>query len=169
VVNGNPYAYQQQQPQAQAPARELTTLEKAEAALANGQGAQAIHFYREYLKEWPDDTMAMRALALALVNERRWDQAAAVMAMAYEKNPKLAYQTPDASILPGGLTGLRKLVTAGVTYAGRVKTSSSWLLVAVLMQAEGRPEVALKMLERSKAEGLNAKVLVELTVALTQK
>ena len=147
-------AYNAQAAQQAQPQREPTPLEKADAMLMYGETKAASEAYRKYLEDAPDDAAAMRSLAIALLDLRRFDEAVAVMAMAYEKQPRLA-RTPIDPALFGGPSGLRSRVNAAVTYANRVNSGSAWLMVAALMQSEGRDEVAVRMIERAKLAGLS--------------
>jgi len=158
-------AYNAQSAQ-QAPAvREPTPLERADAMLMYGESKLAAEAYRKYLEDAPDDAAAMRSLALALLDLRRFDESVAVMAMAYEKQPRLA-RTPIDPTFFDDASDLRKSVNAAVTYANRVNSGSAWLLVATLMQAEERDDVAAKMVERAKGAGLAEGVATELADVL---
>ncbi len=163
-------AYMQTPPATQyaAPMRELTPLEQADAALRDGEVQAAIRQYREYLDKTPDDAPAMRSLALALLAGRQPSQAAAVMALAYQKDPSLARRPIDPGQVKNDLSGMRTLVQSAVRYANKVDSGSAWLTVAVLIQGEGRVAVAKKMVLRAKAHGLDAKVADELERELTR-
>jgi len=147
------------------PAREPTPLEQADAMLAYGESRAAVEAYRKYLDDAPDDAAAMRSLAVGLLDLRRFDEAVAVMVMAYERQPRLA-RTPLGPEALGGSAELRRRVTSSVAYANRVNSASAWLLVAALMQAEGRDDVALRMVERARVSGLAEPVAAEFGAVL---
>lgn len=147
------------------PPREPTPLEKADALLLYGEPKASAEAYRKYLEDAPDDASAMRSLAIALLQLRRFDEAVAVMAMAYDKQPRLA-RTPIDPAFFGDAAGLRKSLNSAVNYANRVNSGSAWLLVAALMQAEGRDDVALRMTERARAAGLAEPVATQLADVL---
>jgi tetratricopeptide (TPR) repeat protein len=153
-------AYNAQAAQAAQPPREPTLLERADAMLMYGEAKAAAQAYRKYLEDVPDDAAAMRSLAIALLAQRRFDESIAVLAMAYEKEPRLA-RTPIDPAFFGEPSALRRQVNAAVTYANRVNSGSSWLLVAALMQAEGRDDVALRMATRARETGLRENVASE--------
>ncbi len=162
-------AYNAQTAQQQAqPAREPTPLEKADAMLMYGDSKGAIDAYRRYLDAVPDDAPVMRSLAVALLDQKRFDEAVAVLAMAYEKQPRLA-RTPIDPALFGDAAGLRRRLNAAVTYANRVNSGSAWLLVAALMQCEGREDVALRIVERARAAGLADPIAVQMADVLKRK
>jgi hypothetical protein len=52
----------------------------------------------------------------------------------------------------------RGLVTKAVTNANRGKSASEWLLVGAFMQAEGRGELAAKMIDKAAAAGLEVEI-----------
>lgn len=155
----------QMQTAQQPPQREPTELEKADAMLMYGESKAAAQAYRKYLEAVPDDAAAMRSLAIALLGQRRFDEAVAVMAMAYDKQPRLA-RTPIDAALFGDAASLRRQLNSAVTYANRVNSGSAWLLVAALMQAEGREDVAARIAARAREAGLSEPIATELADVL---
>ena len=148
--------------------KDLTVLEQADLYLRQGQTSKAIAAYREHMLNNGDDVVAMRRLALALLANGSVDESAAMMGLAYQTDAAaLAPQPIDADLIPGGRTNYRKLLGKAVRHAHQMKTGSSWLLVAVLMQGEDRVDVALKMIERAKAAGLDEQIIREMTDALS--
>lgn len=177
VLTGQQFEQDLTSPQPQA--APLTTLEEARRAYKNGDGAEAIKLFRRHLDVAPDDgetgvggvesedTEAMRLLSLAFLDEREMTRSIAMMAHAYSTDPALASRPIDPASLPGDRLDMRRRVTDAVAYAHEVKSASAWLMVAVLMQAEGRDGVALKMLERGIDLGLDERVADELAVELS--
>ena len=103
----------------------------------------------------PNDTERKRLLAVANAGLRDYEAAAAVMLDVYESDPEIAVYPLDQDGLFESSLDLRRLVVGAVRYAQRVGTARAWLLVAVLMQAEGRENVAAEMLNRAAAQGLD--------------
>jgi hypothetical protein len=62
---------------------------------------------------------------------------------------------------------LRELVVKSVRYANRMNTGSAWLMVTILMQAEGRNDLALTNLAKAESVGLDAKLVAALRSAMT--
>lgn len=149
-----------------APAPALTTLEKADLALSESRAKDAVTLYQDYLKTTPNDAEATRSLALALLLDKRHKEAVAVMIDAYVKHPGLAAQLIGSDNLPMGEAGLRKLLLAVVPYAHRTKTASGYLTTAVLLQAQGKKDAALRLLAKAKDAGLDKRVASELEIAL---
>jgi len=166
VTQAQTLAAQQQLQQQQAAERALTPVERAEVAWRAGQTDDSIRFFREHLDKEPTDADAMRYLALVLIDDRKVEQAVALMAMAYQKDPKLAAKALPLDILPGGELGQRRRLIQVSTYANRIKTGSAWMTLAVLMQSERRDDAAAKMVEKSRAAGGNPSVLDELALSL---
>ncbi len=155
---------QAQQPQQ--PAQQATLLDIAKQDLRSGQTATAVTMIRKHLKVQPDDTGAMRVLGMALLETKQFDDAAAIFRQAYRTDPNLSNEPVDVAELGIDDTELRRLVSSTVLYAHRVNSGSSWLTVAVLMQAEGRKVNARDMLARSEKLGLESTIVAPMKAAL---
>ncbi|MBC7770893.1 MAG: hypothetical protein H7210_00225 [Pyrinomonadaceae bacterium] len=149
-----------------APPEPLSTLEKADVALSESRSKDAVKLFQEHLKTTPNDAEATRSLALALLLEKRHKEAVAVMIGVYEKHHGLAAQVIESDNLPRGEAGLRTLVLAVVPYANRTKTASGYLTTAVLLQAQGKTDAALRLLTKAKDAGLDERIASEMEVAL---
>jgi hypothetical protein len=92
-----------------------------------------------------------------------------MMRQAYRADPTLASRELDADLL--NLTSSRRaaLVNRAVEYANRVGSASGWLSVTVLMQADGRYELARKQLKKAADEGLEPDVRSALDAALASR
>jgi hypothetical protein len=157
---------QAQQPAPQQPAQPVTLLDIAKQDLRNGQSATAIAMLRKHLKVQADDTGAMRVLGMALLETKQFDDAAAIIRQAYRTDPNLSNEPVDASELGIDDTELRRMVSSTVLYAHRINSGSSWLTVAVLMQAEGRKVNARDMLAKSEKLGLESTIAAPMKAAL---
>ncbi len=146
--------------------RTLTPIELADMAWQNGDVGQAISHFKDYIAGAPDDMDALRYLALAYMDDRKLDQAVAVMAMAYERTPQLASRSLPSSDVPGGERQMRRRVNAISGYANRTKTGSAWLTLAVLIQSEGRETAARPIVDRAAKAGLNPTIVAEMKAAL---
>lgn len=155
------------QPMEEAPVRELTVAEQADLLLGTNRPEAAAQLYQEHLSQHPDDAAAIRALAVALLKSGRPQEAVAVAAMAYDKDPSGLAIRPIPTALFSDPDDLRAALNRAVTYANRVNTASAWLLVATLMQAEGRDRVAARMLDRAIALGLSERVASAMAAELS--
>lgn len=155
------------QPMEGAPVRELTVVEQADLLLGTNRPEAAAMLYQEHLAQHPDDAVAMRALAVALLKAGRPQEAVAVAAMAYDKDPSGLAIRPIPTVLFSDPDDLRAALNRAVTYANRVNTASAWLLVATLMQAEGRDPVAARMLDRAIDLGLSERVASAMAAELS--
>lgn len=151
---------------AQRAAPTLTTMQQAAEALQNGDAAAAASLFQQRLHENENDALAQRGLALALLEQRKIDQAIAVLGQTYVKYPWLSGMPIQASSLPGGERDLRSRFNTIMTYANRAGTASSLLSAAVIAQAEDRADVALKLVDRAQAAGLEPKVAAAMRTAL---
>lgn len=162
---------QQMQGQAPPPATPptpLTTLEKADLSLAYGEPDDAVRFYREHLESNPEDAPAMRSLGVALIQARRVKEGVAVIALAYEKDVTLARRPLDPEMVEDGDVGFHDVLLSVVPYANKSRSASGYLAVAVLMQAQGRNDLALKMLAKAKQAGLGEKIAGEMELELSR-
>jgi tetratricopeptide (TPR) repeat protein len=132
-----------------------TVYETAVYWMMEGDAEQAVEWYRAHLDENPDDLLAMREYAAAMLEAGRTLDAVAVMAYAYDLAPGLSGRAMDPGLWDGSPLRLRRSVVQAVRAAHAAGTGHAWLLVAVLMQAEGRDAVALRMVDRALEMGLN--------------
>jgi hypothetical protein len=146
----------------------LTDVDIAKYELRNAQAESAVKNLRNYLKTRVDDAQAMRMLAVALLETKHFDDAAAMFRQVYRTDPGLASEPIDALDLGIDESDLRRMVNSSVTYAHRVNSASSWLTVAALMQAEGRKAQAKDMLGRAEKLGLEAIIAAPMKSALEQ-
>lgn len=147
----------------------LTPLETARYWMAAEDSSSAAAWYRGYLDENPDDARVMREYASALLEEGRTVDAVAMMGYAYSLMPGLANEAMDRAIWGDSAFRLRDSVTDAVRFGHRSSSGNAWLLVAVLMQAEGRDQVALKMIDRAVGEGLDVGIADRMRLRLTQR
>lgn len=147
----------------------LPVLERADLALRHNYLADAALLYREHIASHGETPDVVRMLGLSLLYQRNTAQAAALLLSAYENDVTLVSRPIDPAWLPGNRSTLRDRVSEAVRLAGRTKTPDGWLTAVVLMQAEGRPEVALRTLDRAKEAGLRQTVYEALRDALIAK
>lgn len=155
--------------QAQAPAPQPTAYDYGMAALQSGNSGAAVRYFREVVQKDKNDAGAMRLLAVSLLESRQPDDAAAMLRQAYTMDPTLAGRQLDADNL--GMNSARRssLVNRSVEYANRVNSASSWLMVSVMMQTDGRFELARRMLARASDQGLDPAVFKAMDSALAAR
>jgi hypothetical protein len=142
-----------------------TDIDAARRLVSNEVYEAAVERYRMHLAENPDDFEVMAELSLALAGAGRFDDATAMARLAYERDPTLANRPLDERVAIDSRE-LRKIVVRAVRSAHDRDSASGWLLVTVLMQAENRDPVGLRMLDRAADRGLDAGVVDALRVAL---
>ncbi len=147
------------------PEARLNAFEKAGNRLYDGTPDEAVVLLRMFTRQHPDDAEAARALALALIDSRRTREGVELIGQVYARHPALA-----DSALPRDSVGpeheMRDLVVRVVEFAQRENTAAAWLTVAMLMQAEGRLDPALKMIDRADTRQLSAEVSAAMRSAL---
>jgi len=154
-----PLAMQPPSPAAvQPPAPPPTLVDVAMAAMAQRRPAVAVEALRREIREQGEQGSTLRLLALALAMDRRWEHAAAVMRAAYRLDPKLTTTPLDAAAAGLDARQLRDTVKSAVQAAHRAASASPWLLVAALMQAEGREALASTMASRAAKAGLEPEI-----------
>jgi len=128
---------------------------------------EATASYREHLDAEPGDGIAMRELALALLEDERVPEGVALFRHAYEVDPSLARDPIDARALgPEAKDRLSGLVRRVAIYANQGESSSGWLAITVLIQAQGRDRVARMNLERAMRAGLDRALARPIGLAL---
>lgn len=157
--NGVQAVYPQMPAQDAAPAvvyaaEPTSSFEVGVLALQGGEPALAVAALRRHANQYPDDGRALRTLAVALLADKQVEDAGIILRQAYRTDPKLAGEPLVPLSLGFGERPFRDLVTRAVGHANRANTGSAWLLVASLMQAEGRLDLAKTMLARARANGL---------------
>jgi hypothetical protein len=140
------------------PPQPLRPMELARLAIASGQPKVAIEAIRREIKEQGETTETLRLMAVAFAIDRRWNDASALMRSAYRLDTKLGASPLELVGLGFNAQSWRELVSRSVSNANRGKAASDWLLVAALMQAEGRDDLAKKMVERSLKTGLEPEI-----------
>lgn len=135
-----------------------TLLDLAQAAMAQRQPKVAVEALRREIREQGERGETLRLLGLALAMDRRWLDAAAVMRQAHRLDPRLATLPVDATAIGLEDRVLREAVKGAVLAANRGKSASEWLLVATLMQAEGRVALASAMASRAAKAGLEPEI-----------
>lgn len=146
----------------------LTVLETARALFYQGSEEEAVEWYRAHLEDNPQDMGVMREYAVALLGAGRPLNAVAMMGYAYDLSPGLSASAMDAGLWGDSWARLRGAVRDAVRYANRSPSGGAWLLVAVLMQAEGRDNVAARMIDRAAGLGLSSAVADRMRTRLTQ-
>ncbi len=165
-MSGPPQEFEASQAQ---PEVELTAHEMAVGWMQAGDAEAAVNWFEEHLRQYPNDLVGMREYGLALIDAGRIADGVAMVGYVYDLMPGLANQSMGSDFWGGSVTRLRRSVTNTVRFAQRSPSGNAWLAVAVLMQAEGRDDVALRMIERAADEGLDPGVADRMRVRLTRR
>ncbi len=115
----------------------------------------AIAAYGTHLQEHPEDSIALREMGVALLEANRIKDGVQLIHEAYLRNPELGILPIRKVVLGENPERLRKLVVKLVKYSHRESSAQGWLAVGVLMQCEGRDELAVEMLDRAVELGLD--------------
>lgn len=156
-------------PQAEAAApKPLTPDQRAIIAMRAQDFSTAVNAWREQVNNSPRDIVALRALGLSLIGQREQAEGVALIVMAYELDPTLAYRS--ASVELGrdraGQDSLQRITANARSYAQQQGTSSAWLALAVAIQAQDKAAAAKMILKRAEDNGLEARIADELRKAL---
>ncbi len=146
-----------------------TDRELGDAALAWGEADHAVAAYRAHLRADPEDAEVIRLLGLALLDARDVKEGVAVFGMAYRKDPSLADRPLSERTLGPRPGALRDCLTRVAGYAERTGSASAWLTMAALAQAQGRRDVASRMVERARGAGLEQVVADRMVAALSSR
>ncbi len=136
-----------------------TARELGEAALRAGRYEQAITEFLEAAQQERQDNadsdnptrQAQRLLGIAYAAAKQFDQAGTQLSEAFEVDPSLrTLPIRGNDLFPSGLE-LNSIVSRAVGHAHRHPSYDSWFTVAVLMQAQGKNDLANTMIERAEA------------------
>ncbi|MBX3315907.1 MAG: hypothetical protein KF902_03475 [Phycisphaeraceae bacterium] len=137
-------------------AEQSTDLTKADAALAAGRAADAAALYELHLKQSVDESQGANVRhGLALIESGRVSEGIVAVYQAYELDHGLADNSLRLAMPEWSDHRIRTMVSRVVGHANRNQSASSWLVVALLMEAEGRASLANQMLDRSIGFGLD--------------
>jgi hypothetical protein len=145
----------------------LSHREQADVLLRAGDYEGAAQEYLKQLDE-REDSGAARSLGVALLLADRPRHASLAMLEAYRMDLSLAANAFDESVLPPDVSA-RRAMSKAVSFATRSNQPGSWLLAAVLAQAQGRPDVAARFVERGRAAALEAPIADALVAALAKE
>ncbi|MGJ8636512.1 MAG: hypothetical protein ACSHX5_06680 [Phycisphaerales bacterium] len=121
--------------------------------------AEIFAAYGAHLKDHPEDWLVARELGIALLQAGRTVDAINLVHEAYLKNPELGILPLNPKLLGDSEERLGKLVPRVVQHTNLKPSAEGWLLVAVLMQAQGRIELAGEMLDRAEDLGLDETIV----------
>jgi hypothetical protein len=144
-------------PVAQAPQPRMTTgADLGMTYLQLGDGDSALRVLLEHIRDYPNDTEAVRAIAIAYLIMGEGDNGVRQIGRAYRLSPWLASRPLTGLLAPEDHAYALDLATHA---AARHNSPDAWLTVAVMMQASERHSAARHAIQRARAAGLNASVV----------
>jgi hypothetical protein len=155
-----------EQAAAEEPREPPTEAEIGAYHLRQDNPQESILRYRQHLADNPDDTEAMRSLAVALLVDGRFTEGHAMMSMAYREDPALADEPLDPAEFFATERDFDRATRRCTIQANSARISGAYLTVTVLMQADGNHDAALRVLEKARREGLEVEVADALKRAL---
>ncbi len=158
------YTPPQQPPPPPAP---ITDLERGKLSLQSNDPERAVMAFRSHVSRNPKDAEALRLLGFALMDAGNLKEGVAMVGLAYREEPALADRPVAPDLFGAERKDLRRNVTRASIYANNVGTASSWLAMAALTQAEGRNDVALRMVERARTAGLDPAIADRMAAAVS--
>lgn len=144
---------------AEANAEPPTDRQRGEHALRAGRYADAVAFLASAADAEQRDIeegaqpvrQAQRLLGIAYASNREFEKAAEMLVDAFEVDPTLRNLPLRGADLFGPGLELNTITSRAVGYAHRHPSYGSWFTVAVLMQAQGKTDLANQMIERAEA------------------
>ena len=141
-----------------------TNLELGQGALRQGVYADAISLLalavdeqrREETEESQPNRQAQRLLGIAYAAAGQYEQAGEQFAEAFETDASLRTIPLRGDDLFNRTLELNSIVSRAVGHAHRNPSYESWFTVAVLMQAQGRNDLANTMIQRAEAARTDA-------------
>ncbi len=136
-----------------------TDRERGEEAMRRGNYSDAISLFAsaadEQRRSEADDAQpnrqAQRLLGIAYAADGQFDKAGEQLAEAFAADPSLRTIPIRGEELFGPALELNSIVSRAVGYAHRKPSYESWFTVAVLMQAQGKNDLANEMIQRAEA------------------
>ncbi len=146
----------------------VTQDEKNEALLAmtRSRFKDAIGILDQLTKSCPTDAKLLRFAAIARMSDRDMAAGARMMARAYAMDISLCGSAMHAEEMGLKAPRWRELVRAAVSEGHASDDAEMWFVAATLMQAEGRTEPALRMLERAEAGGFDRGIVAKMRSSL---
>lgn len=115
----------------------------------------------------PGNPEAVRMLGLAMIADGQIDEGAAKITEAYALDTSLASVPIDERLFPSSARlDVRDLIRRVSIRANRTNAPEAWFALGVLMQAEDRDSVALDMVLKASAQGLDQSVVSPMADAL---
>ena len=106
-------------------------------------------------------------LGVALIADGRIDEGTEKIAEAYRLDPTLASSPLDERLFPREARfEIRDLIRKVSVRANRTNASEAWLTLGALMQAEGRDSLALDMVLKASAAGMEQEVVSPMADAM---
>ncbi len=136
-----------------------TTLELARFALIIGDLEAAEEQYRLHIQEHTDDSEALREFALTMFELERPEEGFAAIRKAYRDQPDLVSSPLELRRLGFESSRSRKLMGKVSPTANKLKTSSAWLSLAVLLQGQDKARAALRIIQKAEEAGLDAEIV----------
>jgi hypothetical protein len=137
-------------------------------ALRQGSAEEAVAAYRRHLDQEPGDAEVMRLLGVALIDARHTKEGVAMIGMAYRKDAGLCGHPLPRDVLGERRGDLRASLNRVSIFANQSGAASAWLALGVLAQAEGRPEVARRAIERARDAGLDPALAARFLAAVSR-
>ncbi|MBX9738016.1 MAG: hypothetical protein K2X32_13930 [Phycisphaerales bacterium] len=146
----------------------ISAFDRGVLAIRESEFEASANALREHLRAFPRDVVAMRLLALALIGQREPAEGVALLVMAYQLDPTLAYRpvSVEFETASDSRSALSRVSEFAVSFAQKQGTSSSWLAAVVTLQGLDRKAPAARLLKRAEDNGLEARIADELRKAL---
>ncbi len=146
----------------------ISAFDRGVLAIRASEFEASANALREHLRAFPRDVVAMRLLSLALIGQREPAEGVALLVMAYQLDPTLAYRPVSVEFenSSDSRAALSRVSEFAVAFAQKTGTSSSWLAAIVTLQGLDRKAPASRLLKRAEDNGLEARIADELRKAL---
>lgn len=132
-----------------------TLMELADQALQEGRYDVAAEAISRDIVVHGETAHQLRLLSLCYAASAKWVDSISTLRRAHRIDPQLGSDSVSPHRLGLDDNSLRTLTTRAVTYAhaqrNNAASNDAWLLVATLMRAQGRTELAKQMIDRAKS------------------
>lgn len=131
-----------------------------------GDATKAITGLRAYLLDHPNDAAAKRLMGVIAIDQGQVESGLGWVYDAYATDPTLASRPFDANAAGITLDQMKRLQRAALDEAARSGSPRAWLGMIVLLQAEGKNDMAKSTMTKATDAGLQQAITQPLLVAM---
>lgn len=131
-----------------------------------GDATKAITGLRAYITDHPTDAVAKRLMGMIAIDQGQVESGTGWVYDAYATDPALASKPFDANGAGITIDQMKRLQRATLDEAARTGSPRAWLSTIVLLQSEGKNDMAKSTMTKATEAGLQTTITEPLRVAM---